>query len=235
MRLYLLQLGLMANGVPVPGYLIRAGDGTHVLVDSGFAARDYRDADPQHWARITERDWVVNRLAAIGVAPGDVRYLVCSHLDPDHAGSHDAFPDAELVVQRAHLEVARSRRHARFQQTRAHWDHPQARWRRVDGDAPLLPGIELIESGGHVPGHQSVLVRLPQTGPVLLAIDAIPRRLGDHAPEDRPPGPFDLDVAGARASTRKLVDLAAREGALLVHGHDPDQWRRLKQSPDFYA
>jgi N-acyl homoserine lactone hydrolase len=35
-----------------------------------------------------------------------------------------------------------------------------------------LPG----PTSGHVPGHQSVLVRLPQTGPVLLAIDAVPVR-----------------------------------------------------------
>jgi hypothetical protein len=31
-----------------------------------------------------------------------------------------------------------------------------------------------VATGGHVPGHQSVLVRLPETGPVLLAIDAVP-------------------------------------------------------------
>jgi N-acyl homoserine lactone hydrolase len=43
----------------------------------------------------------------------------------------------------------------------------------VDGDTELLPGLTLLETSGHTPGHQSVLVRLPQTGPVLLAIDAV--------------------------------------------------------------
>lgn len=38
------------------------------------------------------------------------------------------------------------------------------RIRLVDGDTELLPGLELIETSGHVPGHQSVLVRLPKTG-----------------------------------------------------------------------
>jgi N-acyl homoserine lactone hydrolase len=78
-------------------------------------------------------------------------------------------------------------------------------------------------------------VRLPKTGPVLLAIDAMARALGDHTPENRPIGPYDLDEAGTRASTRKLVDLAAREKvALIIYGHDPDEWKKIKKAPQFY-
>ena len=47
------------------------------------------------------------------------------------------------------------------------------RIRLVDGDTELLPGLELIETSGHVLGHQSVLLRLPKMGPVLLVADAI--------------------------------------------------------------
>jgi len=57
---------------------------------------------------------------------------------------------------------------------RPQWDQPIERIRLVDGDTELLPGLELIETSGHVPGHQSVLVRLPKTGAVLLTIDAVP-------------------------------------------------------------
>lgn len=230
MRLDVMQLGLRGNGAPFPGFLIRTDDGTHVLVDSGYPAAAYRGdrTESPPWPALDPADWVVNRLAGIGVAPEAIDILVCTHLDPDHAGSHDAFLGAEWVVQRSHLDVARSGRIERFDLTRPFWDRPEARWRLVEGDVELRPGIELIESGGHVPGHQAVLVRLPKTGSVLLAIDAIPRRLGAHTPEDRPPSPFDLDEAGMRASTRKLVDLAAREGAMIIHGHDPEQWRELQ-------
>jgi N-acyl homoserine lactone hydrolase len=99
----------------------------------------------------------------------------------------------------------------------------------------LLPGIELIETTGHKPGHQSVLVRLPETGPVLLAIDAIPR-MDQRDADTRIIGPADMDEANTRASTRKLMDLAAREGVtLIIHGHDPEQWKTLKLAPDYYA
>jgi N-acyl homoserine lactone hydrolase len=72
----------------------------------------------------------------------------------------------------------------------------------------LLPGIELIESSGRVPGHQSVLVRLPHTGPVLLAIDAVTEAAQLDA-DRQDLGPTDMDATGVRASTRKLVALAS--------------------------
>jgi N-acyl homoserine lactone hydrolase len=105
----------------------------------------------------------------------------------------------------------------------------------IDGDTVLVPGVELIEMSGHVPGHQSVLVLLPETGPVILAIDAIAES-SMLDPDNRPIHPTDEDEVGVRASTRKLVDLAQREGVgLMVHGHNSQQWSTLKHAPEFYA
>jgi N-acyl homoserine lactone hydrolase len=97
----------------------------------------------------------------------------------------------------------------------------------------LLPGLTLIETSGHAPGHQSVLVRLPQSGPVLLVIDAVPLERVFH--EDRPAWPTDDNEEQLRASTRKLLDLVEREQvALTVFGHDGAQWQTLKKAPDYY-
>jgi len=224
------------DGAPVPGYLVQTDDGRNVLIDTGqprhFIGAHRRSPDEP--VRMEEEDYVVNQLGRIGVSPDDVEYLVCTHFDGDHAGNHDVFPSAELVVQRAHHEAAIAGL-ARLQPNRPLWDRPEARLRLVDGDTELLPGIELIDTSGHVPGHQSVLVRLPETGPVLLAIDAIPVS-GLSDPDTRPATPFDMDEAGVRASTRKLVELAEREGVtLMVFGHDAPQWRELKKLPEFYS
>ncbi len=236
MRLYLFLYGTnSANGTPFPGYLIQTDDGTNVLIDTGFPPEvtgAYRAATGPG-PRVEEEQYVLNQLAALGLAPKDINYLIATHLDGDHAGNHDQFPDAEIVIQKEHLDAARQLE--RFQATRAHWDAPGLHYRTVDGDTELLPGIELIKTTGHKPGHQSVLVRLPETGPVLLAIDAIPR-MDQRDPETRAIGPADMDEADTRASTRKLMDLAAREGvALIIHGHDPEQWKTLKLAPDYYA
>jgi N-acyl homoserine lactone hydrolase len=232
MKLYLLELGTIRyyKDRPVPGYLIRTPDGVNVLVDTGAPRDAPADspivAGPQHD--------LIAQLAGLGLRPEQIDYVVCSHLDPDHAGNHDLFPESIFVVQREHLELARSGSVPRLEQARAHWDLPHLKYQTVDGDTELLPGIELIESSGHIHGHQSVLVRLPETGNVLLAIDAITQEAALD-PEQRPMTRFDVDHDQARVTTRKLVDLAAEEDAFIVRGHDPVQWPTLVRYPDCYA
>src|SRR5437899_6065113 len=175
-RLYLMQLGtsiIPTTPQPTPGsagcYLVQTNDGKNILIDSGLPA-DYTPP-PGTPPRENQKN-VLEHLADFGLRPEDIDLLVCTHFDVDHAGYHDNFPQAEFIVQREHYELARSG-HPRYAAARAHWDHPALRYRLIDGDTELLPGLILIETSGHAPGHQSVLVRLPQTGPVLLAIDAV--------------------------------------------------------------
>lgn len=107
------------------------------------------------------------------------------------------------------------------------------RIRLVDGDTELLPGLELIETSGHVPGHQSVLVRLPKAGAILLTIDAVP--FGDGFTREVQHNGSNPDAEVTRASTSKLLDLVERETVgLVIFGHDSEQWKTLKQAPEFY-
>ena len=236
-RLYLMQLH--RSIVPVaPGrsmemvlvcYLVRMGDGRHILIDSGFPA----DVPRPPGAPLAEqqRD-VIEHLGDLGLGPDDIDMLICTHFDVDHAGYHDTFTNAEFVVQREHYAQAQAG-NPRFAAARAHWNHPALRYRMVDGDTELLPGLSLIETSGHAPGHQSVLVRLPITGPVLLAIDAVVMERLFTA--DRQAWPTDHDEGQLRASTQKLLDLVERERvALVVFGHDGQQWQTLKKAPAYY-
>jgi len=255
MRLYVLQLGLLPEfgNTALPGYLIQTDDGTNVLIDTGYprsirghqehVANELLEAHPDdpvtafsamvvRGLRNDEEDLVVNRLAALGLTPDNIDYLICTHVDIDHAGNHDLFTNAELVVQRRHHDVAPG--YQRFQLYGAPWAADGLRYRFVDGDMRLLPGIDLIETSGHVPGHQSVLVRLPETGPVLLAIDAITS--SENLNPDSPEMLLDMDPDDKRASVRKLCAIAEREGVqLVIFGHDAEQWRTLRHAPAFYA
>ncbi|MEO1102836.1 MAG: MBL fold metallo-hydrolase, partial [Pseudomonadota bacterium] len=187
---------------------------------------------------IGPEDTVGARLASIGLATSDIDILVCSHLDDDHSGNHDLFTNAELVVQREHYELAKSG-HPRFAANRNAWDHPALRYRLIDGDVELVPGVELLETSGHVPGHQSVLVRLPRTGPVLLAVDAVMDQSMANA-DTRQMWVTDWvqspqDEAQVRESTRKVAEVAARERAAFVfYGHDTQQWAELRHAPAYY-
>ncbi|MFG5384478.1 N-acyl homoserine lactonase family protein [Yoonia sp. R2-816] len=237
MRLYLLNLGTIQPGdVPVAGYLIQMDGGINVLVDTGFPRSFVNDPQnpPGMTVRIRPEETVVARLASIGLEPSDIDYLVCSHLDDDHSGNHDLFINAELIVQREQYELAKNG-HERFAANRDIWDHPSLRYRMVDGDVELVPGLELLETSGHVPGHQSVLVRLPETGTVILAADAIMHSsMADAKTREMFVTDMD-DEKRIRASTQKIADVASREGAaLVVYGHDSEQWAGLRQAPAFY-
>jgi N-acyl homoserine lactone hydrolase len=209
-------------------YLIETMDDKRILIDSGLAP----DAPPSPAPPSTNEKNVLEHLAGLSLRPQDIDALICTHFDVDHAGYHEHFSSAELIVQREHYMLARNG-HPRFAAARAHWDHPALRYRLIDGDTELSPGITLLETSGHAPGHQSVLVQLPQTGPVLLAIDAVVMQRTFTV--DRKAWPTDDNEQQLRASTRKLLDLAEREQIkLVVFHHDGHQWQSLKKSPEYY-
>lgn len=235
-KLFLMQLSV--STVPLaPGrtmemssgcYLIETRDGRHILIDSGMAADTLPSSAPRH----NHENNVLVHLAALHLCPQDIDMLICTHFDVDHAGYHDAFASAEFIVQREHYALAQSG-HPRYAAARAHWDHPALRYRLMDGDTELLPGLTLLETSGHAPGHQSVLVRLPKTGTVLLAIDAV--MMQRTFTPDRKAWPNDDNEEQLRASTRKLLDVVEREPVkLVVFGHDGEQWQGLKKSPEYY-
>ena len=226
-RLYLMQVGSMPEyQIPIVCYLVQTGDGQHILIDSGLPAIIPEDA-----SEFVNGQDVIEQLATIGLKPDDIDTVISTHYNADHAGMHAAFTQAQYVVQRAHHADAAT--NPRYADIRPQWDQPIERIRLVDGDTELLPGLTLIETSGHVPGHQSVLLRLPKTGAILLTIDAVPFAEGFTRDVTEDGG--NPDAAAIRASTLKLLDLVEREHiGLVIFGHDHEQWATLKKAPEFY-
>src|SRR5919201_6465933 len=173
--------------IPVACYLIRTTAGV-VLFDTGVSPRAVPGLlrnDPL--ARFTDEDLLVHRLDALGLETDAVDVVVLSHLHYDHAGGTALFPKAELVVQKD--EFAYAHYPAPFYASfyyRKNFDLPGARWRLLDGDTELAPGLTVLRTDGHTPGHQSLLVELPETGTVLLTGDAC--YWMEHAEKERVPG-----------------------------------------------
>ncbi|GAA5532363.1 N-acyl homoserine lactonase family protein [Deinococcus aluminii] len=226
-RLYLMQVGSMPQyQIPIVCYLVQTEDGKNILIDSGLP-----EVMPEGESEFENGRDVIEQLAIIGLTPDDIDTVISTHYDIDHAGRHAAFTKAQYVVQRVHHLDAAS--NPRFAANRPQWDQPMERIRLVDGDTELLPGLELIETSGHVPGHQSVLVRLPKTGAIVLTVDAVP--FGKGFTRDEQEGGSDPDAAAVRASTIKLLDLVEREQiGLVLFGHDQAQWEGLKKLPEYY-
>lgn len=226
-RLYLMQVGSMPEyEIPVVCYLVQTDDGKNILIDSGLP-----EIIPEDSSEFVNGQDVIEQLARIGLKSGDIDTVISTHYDGDHAGRHGAFTKAQYIVQRVHhLDAPTNPRYASI---RAQWDQPMERIRLVDGDTKLLPGLEMIETSGHVPGHQSVLVRLPKTGAILLTVDAVP--FGEWFTRDKQDDGSNPDAETIHASTIKLLDLVEREHiGLVIFGHDTEQWKTLKKAPEFY-
>ena len=216
--------------IPITCYVVRTSDATF-LFDTGLSPRALPGllrSDPL--AQFTEADLLVHRLDALGLGPDDIDGVVLSHLHYDHAGGAELFAKSELVVQRD--EYAAAHYPAPFLASfyyRKNFDLPGYRWRLVDGDTELVPGLTLLRSDGHTPGHQSLLAQLPDSGPVILAGDACYWQ--EHIDAERVPGVV-YNPALALHSIKRLKTLARLTGGRIFPGHDPVFWKTVPQSPD---
>src|SRR5262249_52544058 len=142
-------------------FWILRGGGETVLVDTGFA--------PESGTR-RGRTCLCEPLEALrrlGIDPGSVSLVVLTHLHYDHTGNLEAFPDAELVVQRRELEFWPGPMASRFQFAGIveHAEIDQVleaeragRARVIEGKAEIAPGILALDVGGHSPGQQVTVV-----------------------------------------------------------------------------
>ncbi|HEX6106293.1 MAG TPA: MBL fold metallo-hydrolase [Gemmatimonadales bacterium] len=175
-------------------------------------------------------------LATAGFVPGDVRWVINTHLHFDHAGGnttmdpeleHDprrhvrpTYPNATYVVQQGELEFARQTNERTRASYLPHNFEPIAaagRWRLLEGDTDVLPGISVRLTPGHVPFHQAVLVRDRGETAAFVA-DLIPTTA--HLPLPWIMG-YDLEPLRTLESKRRLLDDAVRGSWRLVFEHDP--------------
>src|SRR5439155_8596395 len=158
--------------IPVTCYLVRTTDGT-ILFDTGVSPRAVPGlVRSDSLARFTDADLLVHRLDTIGLVAANVDRVVLSHLHYDHAGGTEFFRDSELIVQKDEYSYAHypAPFFAPFYY-RKNFDLPGSRWRLLDGDTELVPGVTVLRRAGLRPGTQSLPAELPETGPVVWAGD----------------------------------------------------------------
>jgi len=172
----------------------------------------------------TRSKTLMSQLKEINVKPEDIQYIGISHTHPDHIGNVTMFPQSMLLVQKAEYEwpsPVGPRFRPEYPVTKLEGDHD------VFGDGSVV----IISTPGHTPGHQSLLVKLPKTGTVLLSGDAV--HFKDNWENRRVPENNDNKDKTA-TSMQRMADVMAKEKAQLWINHDKAQRDGQKMSPEFY-
>lgn len=241
LRVTILDLGLFrvhpAGGRPgrdigIPGFLLETDRGARILVDAGFPP-DYA-ADPAAAVardgmaafgmplRLGAGNLVTGQLGLLGLTPDDIDLVILTHSHIDHIGGLAALARPAVVMTAAERAAPRP---LWFGDAAAP-DWPGNPCRTIDGETDLCRGLRLVPTPGHTAGHLSLLLTRPDGGRVILAGDALNRA---SEPAEGYPGAW--DARAAAESGARLLALARDTGAVLVYGHDPDQWPTLPKAP----
>lgn len=225
--------------VRAPAYstLLSTDDGW-VLVDTGLNP-DGLDNPGTAWGprasvvrpTITRDDDIRERLRELGVSINDVKVVINTHLHWDHTGGNRFFRESVFIVQKAEYRFALyPDRHLSAPYMENHFKHP-LNYQLVEGAMEVVPGVSVVPTPGHTAGHQTVIVNLPEGGPVILCGDAVYCYASLQGPV--PPGhcwsqPFAMN------SIHQLICLRDRLGAKLIPGHEPNLWKEFVPSPMSY-
>jgi glyoxylase-like metal-dependent hydrolase (beta-lactamase superfamily II) len=222
-------IGILARA-PAGWFLLETGIGAAYARDREENRRIYVDAPPELPG---PGDPVLEALEEHGVPLGELAGVAVSHLHVDHAGGlrHVAGTGTPVHVQRAELRYALEEAGEAQAYRRADYAGLDLAWRELDGDGELTPGIDVLSTPGHTPGHMSYRVRMRETGTWLFAVDAIDLQEGIETGTPIGWSARGQDAPLRRASHDRLVALAREEGARLVPGHCPTAWPALRSPP----
>ena len=235
-----------------------------VLVDTGYGLRDVAHPHQRPASRITlpwrlmlnirlrESETAIRQIEAMGFCPSDVRHVVVTHLDFDHAGGLEDFPNAVIHVMAREYDdatgphvgiVARNRWRSRQLNDVANWRKYGARgepWFGFDAVRDLEglpPELLLVPLPGHTWGHAGVAVRRDDGRWLLHAGDAYFYR-GEMREAERRCTPglrayqrlMEVDAVSRMGNQERLRRLSIdhRDEVNVTCAHDPVELERCR-------
>jgi len=163
---------------PIIMYLVKGADKL-ILVDAGGSDAEWA-AKYHHPIVQNEDQQPLNALKKLGVNPEDIDIIINTHLHWDHCFNNASFPNARIYVQQKEIEAAISPLppHYVFYESyqigmTPQWIKAMDKFSAVDGDATIVPGIEVLPLPGHTLGFQGVLIDTAD-GKYLIAGDSVP-------------------------------------------------------------
>lgn len=240
------EFGFKANELDsqmfTPCYLIVHPDGALLWETGEIPDAEFADLTTP----VIKRSFSASRpllpqLAEVGYSPADITFLAMSHYHNDHVANANLFAGSHWLVQRAEWEAmfaaevdtAKNGPIAPDRQFFGDLEHSDTTIiENCDHDVFGDGSVVLKYTPGHTAGHQSLFVRLPETGPVLLSGDLYhytkelhrDAQFVNHASNDQ--------TSISRRAIEAFVD---KEDAEIWIQHDMGHAATLKKSPAFYS
>lgn len=217
-----------------PCYLVRHPEGD-LIWDAGLpdALADVTEENPTPGFRMYMPRKLVDQLAEIEMAPGDVEFISVSHSHFDHLGNAALFDKATWIVdtdERAYMFRDEARQSEEFAMY-APLENFETRLIEGDGDHDVFGDgrVVIVQTPGHTPGHTILRLELENAGTVLLTGDMW--HLAESR-EGRAVPSFNTDREQTLASMDKIEALAAETNARVVRQHVPDDYETLPAFPE---
>jgi glyoxylase-like metal-dependent hydrolase (beta-lactamase superfamily II) len=171
-----------------------------------------------------------SELAEIGYQPSAITYLALSHSHWDHTGNVRDYRGSTWLVQKPERDLMFGERPLSNQNDFEGLKTSKTQMLEGDHDVFGDGTVMLVFTPGHTVGHQSLFVKLPKTGPLILSGDLY------HFPEELTvrPTPRGRNAEQTIASMAKIQALIAKTGAQLWIQHDVLGYAKLKKSPAYY-
>lgn len=227
--------------IPVSMWILKHPKGV-VVFDTGnnVAISDGLDNCKKYWPAglcdfvkpSQKRSDVIDmQLKKLGLTVDDVKVVVTSHTHLDHAGNMGMFPKAIHVLQKKELyqgwwpEKFQGRSPAGLFMLADIAAAREFNYLELDGEYDLFGDgtVKVIPTPGHTIGHQSMKIKLPKTGTVILSQDAI-------AMQENLNGYADGNAYSKQASNdsmNRLKMMRDLEGAQILMSHDAAQFAKM--------
>ncbi|NNE51293.1 MAG: MBL fold metallo-hydrolase [Sulfitobacter sp.] len=239
-RLAVLDYGLFEvhagpRTIGICGFVVETDAHEVVLIDTGFPEKYAVNADAataedelESFGRVlsvTAENMPGPQLAKLGLKKSDVTLMIQSHTHIDHLGDMGGYPQAPILISAAERALPRPL----YWSGKQVMEWPDRDYVLVDEDCEIGEGFEVLHCPGHAPGQLAFMVRLPETGWVLLTSDAISRA---SEIDEKFAGSWDEELAIHHGD--RLMKLASAREALVIFGHSPEQWPALKKAPEWF-
>ncbi|MCQ1571466.1 N-acyl homoserine lactonase family protein [Neorhizobium galegae] len=175
---------------------------------------------------------IPTQLAKIGIKSDQIGIVGISHNHFDHMGQASTFPKATLMIGAGDWESLHENplpfgvMPALVQP----WMDGKAKLDPVSGDRDVFGdgSVTMLAMPGHTKGETALLVKLPQSGPVLLSGDVVhfEEQIGNNGVP-----PFNIDRAESLASMERMNRIAKQLNAKLVVQHDANDIGKLPAFP----